>query len=444
MNYIELAGNLTQLGRRMGADEVEVYIRHSRNLSVRVRQQDVETVKESDAGGVGFRVITNNGMGFSHSNDFSDKALQEALERAIAFSRITTPDEHNRLPGDSLFRDMEGLFDPEIARVSMDRKIDMAMEVEALAMKDNRITNSSGASFSENETNIYIVNAHGLQKSYTASSCGFGVGVVAEKGEQRHTGSEYCYRRFFADLDPIDKIAGKAAEKAYEMLDPRMVSTQRASVIFDPAVARSIVGGIISAINGNRVLQGASFLQDSMDKQFASDLLTIIDDGTLKRGLGSKPFDGEGVPVSKRTLVDRGVLRGFLYNTITANRAGVESTGNASRGSFTRLPGIGTHNLYVEAGDQNPDDIIGNTRRGLLLKGVTGYGINPVNGNFSGGARGFWIEDGKISHPVQELTIAGSADDILHDIDMMGNDLELDRTLNAPTFRIREMQIGGA
>ncbi|MFO7873887.1 MAG: TldD/PmbA family protein [Bacteroidales bacterium] len=444
MDYLELAGNLTQLGRRMGADEVEVYIRHSRNLSVRVRQQEVETVKESDAGGVGFRVITGGGMGFSHSNDFSDKAMQEALERAIAYSRITTPDEHNRLPGSSPFRDMEELFDPEIARVSMDRKIDMAMEVEALAMKDNRITNTSGASFSENETDIVIVNAHGLQKSYTASSCGIGVGVVAEKGEQRHTGSEYCYRRFFADLDPIEKIAGKAAEKAYEMLDPKVVPTQRASVIFDPAVARSIVGGIISAINGNRVLQGASFLKDSMDKQFASEMLTIIDDGTLKRGLGSKPFDGEGVPVSKRTLVDRGVLRGFLYNTITANRAGVESTGNASRGSFTRLPGIGTHNLYVEAGDQHPDDIIANTQRGLLLKGVTGYGINPVNGNFSGGARGFWIENGKISHPVQELTIAGSADDILHDIDMMGNDLELDSSFSAPTFRIREMQIGGA
>ncbi len=444
MDYKVLAEKLVNRGLRRGADEVEVYLQTSRNLSIRVRQEDLETIQEADTGGVGFRVIVDGGMGFSHSNDLSERSLDDTLERAIAFAKLTTPDEYNALPGEQAHQEVEGLYDPEIARVPIDKKIDMALQLEALAMQDERIKNSSGASFGERESRMFIANSRGLSKSYQAGSCSIGVGVVAEKGDQRHTGSEFCSRRFFADLESLESIAAEAAKKAYEMLDPQMVPTQRASVIFDPAVARSIIGGIITAINGNRVQQGASFLKDSMDEQFASALLTIVDDGLRPKGLGSKPFDGEGVPTATRTLVEKGILKGFLYNTYAANRAGVESTGNASRGGFTSLPGISTHNLYVEAGPHKAKDIIANTSRGILLKGVTGYGINPVNGNYSGGASGFWIENGRIVHPVQGLTIAGSASDILNDIDMMADDIDMNRSFTAPTFRIREMQIGGA
>jgi PmbA protein len=444
MNYHDLAGRLVSRGRSLGASEIEVYIQNSRNLSIRVRNSDIETIQEAAAGGVGFRVLVDGSMGFSHCNDFNDKSLTETLERALAFAKLTTPDEHNVMPDEIQHTVVEGLYDPSISEVSMDKKIAMALEIESLAMDDDRITHSSGASFGEGESEVIIANSRGLLKSYRTSACSVGISVVAEKGEQRHTGGEYCSRRYFGDIEPLDKIASKAAQKAWEMLDPRMVPTQRASVIFDPAVARSLLGGIIAAINGERVLQGASFLKDMMDERFASSLLTIVDDGTRPRGMNSKPFDGEGVPVGKRTLVEEGVLRSFLYNTHVARRAGTNSTGNASRGGFTSLPGIGIHNLYLTAGRNTPEEIISNTNRGLLLKGVTGYGINPVNGNYSGGANGFWIENGQIIHPVQGLTIAGSASDILKNIDMKGNDLDLSRSLSAPTFRISEMQIGGA
>ncbi len=444
MDNQELASRLIGRGRRMGASEVEVFIQNSRNLSVRVRNEDIETVQESASGGVGFRVIVDGAMGFSHCNDFSESSLHETLEQAIAFARLTTPDEHNSLPPDLPHEEVAGLYDPDIVKVSMEKKIDMALELEAQAMKDDRITHSSGASFGEGETEVLIANSKGLEKSYRSSACSLSVSVVAEKGDQRHTGWESSARRFFADLEPLEQIGAEAAKKAYEMLDPRMVPTQRAAVIFDPAVARSLVGGIIAAINGERVLQGASFLKDSMDERFASELLSIVDDGLRPYGLGSKPFDGEGVPAATRSLVDKGVLRAFLYNTYAANRAGVESTGNASRGGFTSLPSIGTHNLYVKAGPHRAADIIANTSKGILLKGVTGYGINPVNGNYSGGASGFWVENGRITHPVQGLTIAGSASDILNQIDMMADDLDMNRSFTAPTFRVREMQIGGA
>jgi len=227
------------------------------------------------------------------------------------------------------------------------------------------------------------------------------------------------------------------------MLDPRPIKTQRAAVILDPEVAYAILGGIIQAINGERVLQGASFLGKKMGQKIGSELMTVIDDGTREKGLASAPFDGEGVPTQTRTIIDRGVLRGFLYNAYAARRAGVKSTGNASRGSFSDLPGIGPHNFYLAVGNISPEEIIKSTSRGVLVKEVTGYGINPVNGNFSGGAAGFFIENGKIAFPVKGITIAGSADEIFNGLDLVGNDLDLNRTITAPTIRIKSLQIGG-
>jgi PmbA protein len=325
----------------------------------------------------------------------------------------------------------------------MEKKIELAKSVEKIAMADERITKSAGASYGEGEGETFLANSRGLSKRYKESAAYFGVYVVAEKGEQKSSGGEYCQRRFFSDLKSPEEVAKKAAKDAYGMIDPQMVETQKAAVIFDPDVAYAILGGILGAINGERVLQGASFLREMMDKKIGSELVTIIDDGTRSKGLGSKPFDGEGVPTQKRIIIDKGVLKGFIYNTIVAKRAGVKSTGNASRGGFTSLPGIGAHNFYMEAGISKPKDILSSTKKGLFLKGVTGYGINPVTGNFSGGAEGYWIEEGKITFPVKGLTIAGTALDMFNNIDMVGDDLDLNQSFTTPTFRIKEMQIGG-
>jgi PmbA protein len=275
-------------------------------------------------------------------------------------------------------------------------------------------------------------------KDYRSSSCGFSASVVAEKGEQKSQGGESCSRRFYSDLKPPEEIASKAAKDAYEMLDPQMVETQKAIVIFDPDVARSFLGGILGAINGERVLQGASFLADKIDQKISSGLVTIVDDGLIPKGMASRPFDGEGVPTQKRIIVEKGILKGFMYNTAVARRAGTKSTGNATRGG-----GISAHNFYMLAGPHTQEEIIKATKNGLFLKGVTGYGINPVNGNFSGGASGFWIENGRISFPVRGLTIASTANEMLNGIDMVADDLDLNRSMTAPTVRIKEMQIGG-
>ncbi|MGB2845039.1 MAG: TldD/PmbA family protein [Candidatus Aminicenantaceae bacterium] len=443
MDYKKLADQLVKKCLTRDADAAEVYIESGRNLSIQVRNGEIETIQESATHGVGFRVFVKGRMAFASCNDFSDKALENAIESAVKVAGNTTPDENNVLPENRGITRVEGLYDPQISQIPMESKVDLAKKAEKLAMEDRRITKSSGARYAEGEGEIFIANSNGLLKNSKMTVCSYGVSVVAEKGDQKSSGGESCSRRFFADLKPPEEIAEKAAKNAYEMLDPKMVKTQKASVIFDSDVGYAILGGILAAINGKSVIQGRSFLAKKMDQQIASKLVTIIDDGTRPKGLGSKLFDGEGVPTQKRIIIDKGVLKGFMYNTTTAKRAGVKSTGNASRGGFTSLPGISAHNFYMATGKTPPEEIIGVTKNGFLLKGVTGYGINPVNGNFSGGASGFWVKNGRIAFPVKGLTIAGAAFEMLNGIDMVGDDLDLNRSFTAPTFRIKLMQIGG-
>ena len=443
MDYISLTEKLVKKCLALGADAAEVYLQSDRNLSIRVLKSEIETVQEASSRGVGFRVIVEGKMGFSHCNDFNNGALEDTILRAVAFAKLSSPDENNILPDDAGITKIEDLFDPGISSEPMDKKINMALELEKIAMETRGITKSSGARYGEGESEVFIANSKGISKNFKSSECSLGVNVVAEKGDQRNTGGESCTRVFFSDLLPLEEIAAKASEKALALLDPVMIKTQKAAIIFDPDVARSLIGGIISSINGERVLQGASFLREYLNKQFATSLLTIVDDGTRKRSQGSAPFDGEGVPTIKNLLVEKGVLKSFIYNTTTAKRAGVKSTGNASRSGFTSLPGIGVHNISMEPGSNTREEIIAATSKGLLLKEVTGYGIDPVSGNFSGGGAGLWIVNGEVIHPVKGITIAGRAFDILNAIDMTGNDIDMNRTFSAPTFRVAEMQIGG-
>jgi PmbA protein len=438
-----LAEQLVKRCLAKGADAAEVYIQSSRELSVEVRNGDVETVQEAATSGVGFRVFVGGRLGFAHSNDTTEAALDQALSSAIAFARTTTADPSNVLPADTGVTAVEGLYDSSIAKVPMEKKIELAKAVEALALKDARITKSAGARYVQGESDIVLANSNGFSGSWTSSGCGYGVSVVAVKGGVQSPGGEHCSRRFYADLLPASEVAARAVKSAVELLDPRPLKTQRAAVIVDPDVAGGILGGLLAAVNGESVLQGASFLAAMLGKPIASELLTLIDDGTRPRGLASRPFDGEGVPTERRVIVDRGVLKSFMYNTIVAKRAGVKSTGNAARGGYASLPGIGPHNFSMAAGTTPPEEIVAATRAGLWLKEVTGYGINPVNGNFSGGASGLWIESGKVAHAVKGVTIAATARDMLVGIDLAGRDVDLNRGFAAPLFRIKEMQIGG-
>jgi len=443
MDYRALAEQVIKDCLNRGAEQAEVYLEDNRQLNLEVRNGQVESIQEAQSYGLGIRVVAGKRLGFAFVNDLKTESLKKTVDRALQLARAVSPDENNQLPVEAGETEVKGLYDPQLQTVPLERKLSLIKEVEGLALKKPGITRSAGASYGESESLILIASSSGWVKSYKSTGCGYGLGVIAEKGEQKSSGYESCSRRYFSDLKPAEEVASNAARKAVEMLDPRPIKTQRAAVILDPEVAYAILGGIIQAINGERVLQGASFLGKKMGQKIGSELMTVIDDGTREKGLASAPFDGEGVPTQTRTIIDRGVLRGFLYNAYAARRAGVKSTGNASRGSFSDLPGIGPHNFYLAVGHTSPEEIIKSTSRGVLVKEVTGYGINPVNGNFSGGAAGFFIENGKIAFPVKGITIAGSADEIFNGLDLVGNDLDLNRTITAPTIRIKSLQIGG-
>ncbi len=270
MNNTELTEKLVNKCISLGADAAEVYLETNRNLSVQVLNSEIETIEEASSQGVGFRVFVSGRMGFSHCNDFSDKSLEDTISKAIGFARLSTPDENNVLPEDKGMTEVADLYDAGIKSGVMDKKITMAIDLEKLAMKTPGITKSSGAGYGERESEVFIGNSNGILKNYRSSSCSLGVSVVAEKGEQKNTGGEYCSRVFFSDLLPLEEIASAASGKALELLDPVMINTQKAAVIFDADVARSLFGGIITSLDGERVIQGASFLKDYLNKQFAS------------------------------------------------------------------------------------------------------------------------------------------------------------------------------
>jgi PmbA protein len=443
MDYSALARSLVSSCLKKGADEAEAYLESSRSLTVEVRDGDVETIQEASGAGVGVRVLVRGRMAFASSNDLRPKALEDVAARAVVFARTSTADPNNVLPDDPGSTDVPGLYDPEIAGISLEEKIELAKRLEDCARRDPRTTRSAGAAYREQAEEVFLANSHGLRKSRKSTSCSCDVSIVVEKGDEKSRGGDSCGRRFYADLKPVREIAAKAVDDAVGMLDPRPVKTQRAAVVFDPDAASAVLGGLLAAVNGERVLQGASFLGGRLGQPVASRLVTVIDDGTRPKGPGSAPFDGEGVPTGTRLVVDQGVLGAYLYNSAVARRAGVRSTGNAVRSGFSSLPAIGAHNFFMAAGEAKPEDIIRATVKGLWLKEVTGYGINPVDGNFSGGASGFWIENGKVAFPVKGLTIAATAEEMLKGIDMVADDLDLARAMTAPTFRIRLMQIGG-
>jgi PmbA protein len=443
MDKTALAAQLVKTCVARGADAAEVYFGSSRELRIEVRNGDIETIQEAATSGVGFRVFVGGRLGFAHCNDTTEAAVDQALSSAIAFARATTADPGNVLPVDQGVTEVDGLYDASLAAVPTEKKIGLAKAAETLAMKDRRITKSAGAWYVEEDSEIVLANSHGLSKRCRLSGCGFGVSVVAVKGDVQSPGSESCVRCAYADLLPASAIAGRAARNALELLEPRPLKTRRAALIVDPDAAGGILGGLLAAVNGESVLQGASFLGAMLDKRIGSALLTLVDDGTRPKGLASRPFDGEGVPTERRVIVDRGVLKGFMYNTIVAKRAGVKSTGNAARDGYASLPGIGAHNFFMAAGTTPPAEIVDATRAGLWLKDVTGYGINPVNGNFSAGASGLWIQDGKVAYAVRGLTIAGTAKEMLDGIDLVGSEIDLNRPVAAPLFRIKEIQIGG-
>lgn len=445
-NYEQLAKRLVQRAKKRGADEAEAFIEIGRNSSVKVREGEIEDLTEATSKGVGVRVFSKGRLGFAYTSDFTEGSLNTFVDRALQLAQASAPNKLNGLPErKSLGKpaDVGALFDPKIASLPPDWKVKAALEIERAGRSvDPRVSTFNDVGVGDYVAESFIATSAGFTGSYQGTYVYLYAVPVASEGEQLQTSYWVDYKRFFDDLDSPENVGKLAAKRALRMLGAKKVKTQRVPVIFDPMMAASFVGNVAGAANGDAVFKKSSIFAPLMGKAVAAPSVTLVDDGVLARGLGTSPFDGEGVACRRTPIIEGGVLKNFLYDTFTARKAKAKSTGNASRG-YNSLPHIGTNNLYLEKGTRPPEELIREVKNGFYVTAMLGHGANIVTGEYSRGANGMWIENGELAFPVQEVTVAGNLLEMLKSIDGIGSDLQFRGSTGAPTLRFSELTVSG-
>lgn len=448
----QLAQDVLTRALKAGATDAEAVVVEGDEFSARVRLGQVETLKESGSRAVGLRVFLGQRTASTSSSDFSPEAIARLVDGAITLARITSEDPFAGLPATEEFGQLPGdlkLYFDDVNQQPPVERIETARRAEAAAMAfDIRIQNSGGADFDTGTSHKILANSRGFTGEYRRSYCGFSVSPIAidEKGGMQRN-YWYSSSRTTSKLESPEEIGRIAAERTLRRLGARRVPTQKAPVVFSPEIARSIIGNIFDAANGDAIYRHATFFADMLGKQVAGENITVIDDGTMMLdgvgGFGTSPFDSEGLPSRRTVLVQNGVLQNYVNNTYTARKLNMKSTGNASRG-LAGNPGIGSGNFYLEPGTLTPEQIIGEIKNGLYVTETMGFGVNLVTGDYSQGASGLWIENGELAYPVEEITIAGNLKDMYRNIVAIGNDLVFRSSAAAPTLQIEGMTIAGA
>jgi PmbA protein len=405
---------------------------------------------------VGLRVFIGQRTASTSSSDFSSESIERLVSGAVTLAKITSEDPFAGLPEAEAFGQVEGdpvhglgLYFEDVNEMPPAERIEIARRTEAAAMAyDTRITNSGGGDFDTATSHKILVNSRGFVGEYRKSYCGFSASPIAQAetgGMQRNYW--YSNSRTTRLLESPEAIGQEAARRTLKRLGARQVKTQAAPVVFSPEIAKSIMGNIFEAANGDAIYRHATFFADMLGERVAGENITVVDDGTMVfegiGGFGTSPFDGEGLPTRRKVIVERGILKNYVMNTYTARKLGMASTGNASRG-LAGNPGIGAGNFYLEAGTLTPEEIIADVKNGLYVTETMGFGVNLVTGDYSQGASGMWIENGEIAYPVEEITIAGNLKDMYKNVVAIGNDLVFRGASAAPTIRVEGMMIAGA
>ena len=448
-----LAADVVAQALKAGATDAEAVAREGDEFSVNVRMGQVETLKESGSRGLGVRVFLGKRSASTSTSDLTAEGIRQLVDGAMALVNVTEEDAFSGLPETAEFGALSSdlhLYHEDVYSLPGPERIEWARRAEAAALEaDARITNSDGGSFDAATGRKALANSRGFVGGYRSSYAGVSAAPLAQdaNGAMQRDGWWSSARRL-ADLDSPEAIGKEAARRALRRLGARRVPTQRVPIVFAPEVARSLIGSIFEAASGDSIWRGASFLAGKLGELIAAPNLTIIDDNTMllptgMGGFGTSPFDGEGLPSQRTVVVDAGVLRNYLLNTYTARKLGMKSTHNASRG-LAGAPGIGCGNLYLEPGMLTAEQIIADVPAGLYVTGLIGFGVNVVTGDYSRGATGLWIENGVLTHAVEEVTIAGNLADMLRNVTAIGNDLEFRGAVASPTLRIDGMTIAGA
>jgi PmbA protein len=440
----EFAADLARRAVKLGASAAEVIIRQHTDFSVGVRLGDVEKLQQSTDRGFGLRVLLDGKQASVSGSDFNEEAVDALMKEAIELVKTTSPDDSAGLPEAeefaTSFEDLD-LFDDAINDLTTDKKIALALEAEEAAREVSPlIVNFEGGGFDCSSGSMILANSLGFAGEYRGTSCSLATVPVAAEGGKMQRDYWYDVRRMFADLDSAEEIGRIAAARTLRKLNPRPVTTQSVPVVFEPTIAASIIGNIFQAVSGESIFRKASFLVGQLGERVASECVTVVDDGRMRRGLGSRPFDAEGLATRRTVVIRDGVLESYLLDTYTARKLGMKSTGNASRG-LVGSPGVDAGNLYLQAGSYTPGDIIKSVSQGFLVTELLGFGVNIVTGDFSRSASGIWIERGELTYPVQGVTIAGNLKEMLNSIEMIGNDLDYRGSTVSPTILIGRMVV---
>jgi PmbA protein len=445
MDYRDLATDLLKAARAAGADAADLLIAEGTEFSVTVRKGEVETLTDAGSKALGIRVFVGRRTASSHTSDFSWPTLQRLVEETVGMARATGEDPASGLPDEMIPpEDVDlGTFDPSALSLATAERIERARRAEAVALETPGIVNSQGASWGQGEGRIVLANTMGFLGSYRSSSVSLSVVPQAERDGQMERDYWYTTGRGLSDLESPEDVGRTAAARTLRRLGARQVPTAEVPVVFDPDTAGELLGTLFSAMSGYAVFRSATFLRDQLGQPVASPLLTVVDEGRRPRGLGSRPFDGEGLPTRRNVPLEHGVLVHWLCDSYSARKIGAKPTGSARRG-VGGGPSVGAGNLYFEPGPATPEEIIGSVERGLYVTDLIGFGVNVVTGDYSQGAVGHWIEKGALVHPVHEVTIAGNLKDMLRNVDAVGNDLVFRGSSASPTIRICRMTLSGS
>jgi PmbA protein len=432
--------------RQHGAVEADAFLVDEEIQTVQVRMGQVEALRHARENRCSLRIFTAGGAASATTSDLSPAALERLVDETVALARVTRRDEHSGLPApETLAGELPDLdlWDREGHAWPVEARIEQARRAEAAALEaDPRVRNSEGAEFYDRQGRVAYAATGGFGGQFRLSS--FALSVTPVAVDNGHMERDYWYSsaRRLARLESPEAVGQEAARRACRRLGARKLPSAEIPVVFDPETAASLLRAFAVAASGPSLYRGTSFLGGRLGQRLAPAEVSILDDPLMPGGLGSRPFDGEGLPSRRTVLVDRGELSSYLLDTYSARKLGLRPTGHAARedgGGVT----VGYTNLYLAPGPWAPDEIVGSVDRGLYLTELIGFGINFVTGDYSRGAVGYWIEGGRLAYPVEEITIAGNLLEMFRQIDMVGRDLAFRDRTAAPTVKVARMTVAG-
>ncbi len=441
-DYLEILDGLIAKARTAGADGADAIILKGTSLSVTQRLGQREHLERSESADLGLRVLVGKRQAIVSSSDLSQDAVDELVERALSMARAVPEDPYCGLaePGmlATRFPDLD-LFDAK--EPGEEELAERAAKAEDAARSVAGITNSEGAEAGWSRTTVALAASNGFAQTYSVSSNHLFASVLAGQGTEMERDYDFDSAIHSGDLRPPEEIGREAGERTVRRLNPRKGQTTQVPVIFEPRVSRSLLGHLAGAINGPSVAKGTTFLKDKLGKRIFPQSVTLIDDPHRRRGLKSKPFDGEGLAAEKRAIIENGELKTWIMDLASARQLGMQSTGHARRG-VSSPPSPGASNLFMEPGDISPEDMISGIKSGFYVTELIGFGVNSVTGDYSRGAGGLWIEDGEIAYSVSGVTIAGNLNDIFMNL-TAADDLEFRFGTDAPTLMIEGLTVAG-